>query len=181
MNCLCKVPNRLFHGESIFNVDALHRAQRQTGKIHAANVLLYHGVDVRPGSVSIEISFTKQTESDHRTDEDQVSCALLQPVLAQMFTNHTLGIFHNLTSREASMQAFETYTVLLQDVPDIFEEVECHGINGAHQVIFRETTTASLTRDSFLRLHQVLYRRRACSHTASSTMVCSSPKPVVLV
>jgi len=158
VNCMCKVPNRLFHGESIFNVDALHKAQRQTGKIHAANVSLYNGVDVQPGSVSIEISL--ETESEHQTDENQVSHALLQPVLAQMFINHTLGIFHNLRAREASMQAFDVYTVLLQDVPDIFEEVECHGINGAHQHIFRETTTASLTRDSFLRHHQVLYRRR---------------------
>lgn len=151
---------RIFYGECLFNVDALHMAQRRTGKRHVAEVSLYHGVELCEGCVSVDITVGQWEESTGPADGAHECHVPLQPVLAHLNKNTMLGIFHNIRSLEASTHGFITFTVLLQGVPDIFGDVESHGKDGSHKFLFSESWSVSVVRDFFKLHHRFVYSQR---------------------
>lgn len=78
---------------------------------------------------------------------------LVQPVVAEVYKNHTLVFFQHLRS-----VPFETHAVLLQGVAAIFEEYRCNGIDGAHPQLFRDTVSGKACRESAAAQHKILHR-----------------------
>mmetsp|Transcript_44121 Transcript_44121/g.116740 ORF Transcript_44121/g.116740 Transcript_44121/m.116740 type:complete len:483 (-) Transcript_44121:8-1456(-) len=139
---------KIFFGECIFNLAGVHRESLERRQKFTASVKLYSGVEALTSSVSVEILATWPA-----IDKNIGADVLVQPVVAQVCVNHTLGFFQHLRS-----VPFETYAVLLQGVAAMFEEYRCNGLDGAHPGLFRDTVAGKACRESAAAQHKILYR-----------------------